>query len=94
MRAIVFLLEGGQSLDALLRLALLSGDVVVDTCVADDVARLYLRGEDKSLQTLAAAQCHIDLSRSEGSTRVDDGVLKGQSLALVDGDGQASRKGY
>ncbi len=57
----------------------------VDGTVADDRRTREGLTEHHSLQRLATAQCHVGLTMRKGMGGIDDGVLKGQALALVDG---------
>ena len=51
-------------------------------------------GEHHTLESAAAAQCHIDLPGSKGPARVDDCLVEGQPLAFVYGDGPGQSKWY
>ena len=69
------------------------GDVVGDPLVVDDAALADAGGQNQTVEALAAAQRHIDLSGGKGESGVDDSMLKGQALALMDGDGPGQAQG-
>ena len=90
---LVFLLQGGQLLDAALGLGFLLTDVAVDALVVDDGVPVQRLGQRQSLQCAATAQGHIHLARGERLTSIDDGMVEGQALTFVDGDGPCQSQG-
>src|SRR5690606_7265011 len=50
--------------------------------------------QHQSIKARTPAQCHIHLSRSKRLPRIDDRLLKSETLTLVNGDGpgEAQRK--
>ena len=91
--ALVFLFEQGQLTDAALSLVLLLGNVRVDPFVVDDGTRLQGRCQQQTFEGAAAAQGHIHLTGCETLVGIDDGVVEGQSLTLMDGDGPGQSQG-
>ena len=63
------------------------GLVVVQRLGADGAV------QHEAFERAAPAQGHVDLAGGEGVARVDHGLVEGEALALVDGDGPGQAQG-
>ena len=90
---IVFLFQLWQLTDALLGLFLLMADIVLHALVGDDGAGLDRSRKHHSIERTATAEGDIHLSGGEGEVGIDDGVIEGEALTLVDGNGPRQSQG-
>ena len=63
--------------------------IVVDQCVGSDARFQY-----KTFKRSATAEGDIYLSMSEGLPRINNDLVEGKALALVDGDGPCQTQRY
>ena len=85
----VSLLQGSETAFVGLPTARFAGKLV-HLAVADNGLGGEGRVEHQPFQRLATAQCHIRLPVGKRAACVDDGMFKGEPLALVNGDGPRS----